>query len=71
MSERSLEATCPECGRPLSFHSSEERPVRCDECFDGYLREIDNDFLASYGQLGVTSRRVVAETCLRGLVLDP
>ena len=70
MSERSLEATCPECGRPLSFHPSEVRPTRCDECFDGYLRAIDNDFLASYGELGVTSRRVVAETCLRGLVLD-
>ena len=70
MSERSLETTCRECGRPLSFHPHEERPVRCERCFEGYLRQLDNDFLASYAELGVTSRRTVAETCLRGLVLE-
>ncbi|MEX1252959.1 MAG: hypothetical protein WEE64_01330 [Dehalococcoidia bacterium] len=70
MAERSLEATCGECGRPLSFHPWEERPARCDVCFDTYLRDIDHDFLESYGQLGVTSRRTVAETCLRALVLE-
>ena len=70
MTESSIEATCPDCGRPLSFHAGEVRPARCEECFDSYLRNIDNDFLGSYGELGVTSRRVVAETCLRGLVLD-
>lgn len=70
MSERSLEATCGECGRPLSLHPWEERPARCEPCFDQYLRDIDNDFLASYGELGVTSRRTVAETCLRALVLE-
>jgi hypothetical protein len=70
MSERSLEATCRECGRPLSFHAQEERPVRCDVCFERYLRDIDHEFLSSYAELGVTSRRTVAETCLRGLVLE-
>ena len=69
MAERSLEAACRECGRALSFHAGEERPVRCGPCFDGLLRDIDHDFLASYGELGVTSRRTVAETCLRALVL--
>lgn len=44
--------------------------MRCATCFDQYLREIDNEFLASYGELGVTSRRTVAETCLRALVLE-
>ena len=44
--------------------------MRCEPCFEGYLRGIDHDFLASYGELGVTSRRTVAETCLRALVLE-
>jgi hypothetical protein len=30
----------------------------------------DDEFLQSYARLGVTSRRTVAETCLRGLVLE-
>ncbi|MDZ4277875.1 MAG: hypothetical protein U1B78_01920, partial [Dehalococcoidia bacterium] len=70
MPERSLEAACGECGRPLSFHPEEERPARCEPCFDGYLRAMDIEFLASYGELGVISRRTVAETCLRSLVLE-
>jgi len=70
VTERSLEATCAECGRPLSFQAGEERPVRCSPCFDGYLRGIDHDFLDSYNQLGVASRRTVAETCLRALTLE-
>ncbi len=70
MPERSLETTCPECGDALSFHPWEERPTRCATCFESYLRRIDNDFLASYGELGVASRRTVAETCLRALVLE-
>ena len=70
MPERSLEVACRECGRPLSAHPWEERPVRCEPCFEGYLRGIDHDFLASYGELGVISRRTVAETHLRALVLE-
>jgi hypothetical protein len=70
MPDTSLDATCRECGRTLSLHPGEERPARCAPCFDGYLRAIDHDFLASYAELGVTSRRTVAETCLRGLVLE-
>jgi hypothetical protein len=70
MSDRSLEATCKDCGRPLSFHAGETHAVRCQGCFDTFLLERDIDFLESYGQLGVTSRRIVAETCLRALVME-
>lgn len=70
MTERSLESTCRDCGRTLAVQPWEERPVRCEPCFDGYLRGVDNEFLASYGELGVIGRRTVAETCLRALVLE-
>ena len=70
MPDRSLEAVCRECGRSLTLETWEARPVRCEPCFEAYLRGIDLDFLASYGELGVTSRRTVAETCLRALVLE-
>ena len=70
MPDRSLEAACAECGSPLALQPWEERPVRCASCFEGYLRGIDHDFLASYNELGVAGRRTVAETCLRALVLE-
>ena len=70
MPDRSLEAACRECGRSLTRERGEAGPVRCGPCFEAYLRGIDLDFLASYGELGVTSRRTVAETCLRSLVLE-
>ncbi len=70
MPDRSLEVVCRECGRSLTPETWEARPVRCEQCFEAYLRGIDLDFLASYGELGVTSRRIVAETCLRSLVLE-
>ncbi len=69
-SETSLEATCRDCGRPLSFHAGETQPARCAECFDGFMRARDIEFLTSYAELGVTSRRIVAETCLRALVTE-
>ena len=68
--ERALDASCRECGRELSHNPWESRPVRCEPCFETHLREFDSEFLASYGELGVISRRTVAETCLRGLVLE-
>ncbi len=64
MPDRSLEVVCNECGRSLALERWEARPVRCEPCFEAYLRGIDLDFLASYGELGVTSRRAMAETCL-------
>ena len=70
MPKRSLEVVCRECGGSLTLETLEARPVRCERCFEAYLRGIDLDFLASYGELGVTSRRIVAETCLRSLVLE-
>ena len=69
MEERALESTCGECGSALVVRDG-ERPLRCAPCFDSYLRDIDNGFLQSYATLGVTTRRTVAETCLRGLVLE-
>jgi hypothetical protein len=68
--DASLEATCRDCGRPLSFHPHETRPARCAECFDGFMQARDIEFLSSYAELGVTSRRVMAETCLRALVTE-
>jgi hypothetical protein len=70
VTDRSLEALCKDCGTPLSFRAGETRPARCPGCFDRFLSAKDAEFLSSYGELGVTSRRIVAETCLRALVLE-
>lgn len=70
MTDRSLEAVCRDCGAPLSFHPGETRPARCEACFNGFLSAKDAEFLSSYAELGVTSRRLIAETCLRALVLE-
>lgn len=69
MSERAVEAICRECGRPVSSHD-DRRAVRCAVCFDAFLSERDAEFLGSYSELGVASRRVVAETCFRALVME-
>jgi len=69
MPDRALDALCRDCGRPLSAHDGGHLPARCAECFDGFMRERDAEFLSSYAELGVTSRRVMAETCLRALVM--
>ncbi|MBF6599218.1 MAG: hypothetical protein IVW36_01760 [Dehalococcoidia bacterium] len=70
MDERRLESVCRECGKPLSFHAGETAPARCPDCFDGFLRLRDADFLSSYAELGVASRRIIAETSLRALVME-
>jgi hypothetical protein len=44
--------------------------VRCAECFESFLQLRDKDFLSSYAELGVSSRRVIAETSLRALVME-
>jgi hypothetical protein len=60
--------TCPVCGAPvLAGPSAVER---CDTCLDRYLRSIDATFLDSYTRFGARSRQVVAEACLRSLVLS-
>jgi hypothetical protein len=70
MDERALEATCRDCGRPLSFHTDDSHAVRCPECFDSFLRVRDAEFLSSYAEIGVTSRRVIAETSFRAMVME-
>lgn len=70
MNGNSLEPTCRDCGQPISFHAGETRPARCEQCFDGFLRARDVEFLSSYAELGVTSRRTIAETCFRALAMD-
>jgi hypothetical protein len=71
MPDQAIEAICRDCGRPLSFHEGEpSKAVRCAECFDSFLAVRDIAFLESYAELGVTSRRIVAETCLRALVME-
>ncbi len=69
MDERAIEQTCRDCGRPLSMHDGDAHAVRCAQCFDGFLRARDAEFLSSYAELGVTSRRLIAETSLRALVM--
>jgi hypothetical protein len=58
---------CSDCGVALEYHS---HGTRCPACFDGYLHGLDAGFLESYRRFGCRGRLVVAETCLRGLVVD-
>jgi hypothetical protein len=58
---------CSDCGTELELHS---QSARCPTCFDSYLYGLDAGFLESYRRFGCRGRLVVAETCLRGLVLD-
>ncbi|HLF78130.1 MAG TPA: hypothetical protein VJB57_11650 [Dehalococcoidia bacterium] len=58
---------CSDCGTALEYHAES---TRCLTCFDRYLFDLDAGFLESYRRFGCRSRLVVAETCLRGLVLD-
>jgi hypothetical protein len=58
---------CSDCGTALEYLAEGNR---CPACFDAYLTGLDAGFLESYRRFGCRSRLVVAETCLRGLVLD-
>jgi hypothetical protein len=58
---------CNDCGTSIEPHAGE---ARCPACFDKYLYDIDVGFLDSYRKFGARSRLIVAETCLRGLVLE-
>ena len=68
MPAREIEARCAVCHAPV-VAGVDGRAVRCDPCFETYLRGIDADFLDNLSRFGVRSRQVVAETCLRALVL--
>lgn len=58
---------CLECGARTD---PDHRAERCDLCLDIDLRSIDAAFLDSYARFGARSRQVVAEACLRALVLS-
>jgi hypothetical protein len=67
MATREIEARCVACGAPLAGHDG--RAVRCAACFETYLRGVDAGFLDNLSRFGIRGRQVVAETCLRALVL--
>jgi hypothetical protein len=58
---------CSDCGKAVESHAGE---ARCPACFESYLYDIDAGFLENYRRFGCRSRLVVAETCLRGLVVE-
>jgi hypothetical protein len=68
MAGRELEARCAVCNAPVQSDRS-GRAVRCAGCFEVYLRGVDAAFLDNLSRFGVRGRQVVAETCLRALVL--
>ncbi len=57
---------CADCGTEVL---AEEAGARCPVCFERYLYSLDVGFLDSYRKFGCKSPAIVAETCLRGLVL--
>ena len=59
--------TCEDCG--TSLEASHESS-RCPVCFERHLYDLDAGFLDSYRKFGCRSRLVVAEACLRALVLE-
>ncbi len=59
--------SCDDCGLP-AVHAGDEA-TRCPACFERHLYTIDVGFLDSYRKFGARSRLIVAETCMRGLVL--
>ncbi|HEY7270377.1 MAG TPA: hypothetical protein VH951_11165 [Dehalococcoidia bacterium] len=57
---------CEDCGVvPIE----DEESSRCPACFERHLYSIDVGFLDSFRKFGARSRTIVAETCMRGLVL--
>ncbi len=58
--------SCEDCGLPAIEH---EGANRCPACFDQHLYSLDVGFLDSFRKFGARSRTIVAETCMRGLVL--
>jgi hypothetical protein len=64
---REVEARCSVCNAPVVAGGG--GALRCPDCFEVYLRGIDAAFLDNLSRFGIRSRQVVAETCLRALVL--
>ena len=61
---------CSDCGTTVELRLGPSGEGRCLACFDRYLYSLDAGFLESYRRFGCRSHLIVAETCLRGLVLD-
>lgn len=61
--------TCAECGALLEQGRPPDARV-CLDCFDTYLRALDADFLDSFGRLGARKHIIMAEACLKELVLS-
>jgi hypothetical protein len=57
---------CEDCG---VVAVEREASTRCPACFERHLYDIDVGFLDSFRKFGARSRTIVAETCMRGLVL--
>ncbi|HWC29841.1 MAG TPA: hypothetical protein VG845_07145, partial [Dehalococcoidia bacterium] len=57
---------CDDCGLPAL---EDEESRRCPACFERELYSLDVGFLDSYRKFGARGRLIVAETCMRGLVL--
>lgn len=66
----SSDARCPECSGPIDIRSTADGDSRCSVCIDRSLRAVDAEFLDNYARLGARSHQVVAEACLKGLVLS-
>lgn len=58
---------CSDCGTEIEPHYGDGR---CLACFDEHLYSVDAGFLESYRRFGCRSRLVVAESCLRSLVVE-
>ena len=67
--ERELPAICPDCGARLTVESG-ARDRRCASCFERQVRHLDADFLDNFARAGARSHIIVAEACLKGLVLS-
>ena len=57
---------CDDCGLPALEDGA---GARCPACFERELHSLEVGFLDSYRKFGARSRLIVAETCMRGLVL--
>ncbi len=70
MSGQEISLVCPDCRAPVSVAPElAGEIVRCEACFQVYLREADAGFLDDYVEFGSVRHRVVAETAARALVL--
>ena len=69
MEEQRLSRVCPACGRAHDEETHHGQDVLCEPCFDAELRAMDAGFLRSYAEFGAMRAQVVAEACLRTLVL--